>query len=129
MLINLPIMVLNFVFGKSDNGKLASTVLYAFFFSTTSGNFGDFQTEKNDMRTTMVFVTLVTDIVVLLVFTYHIFFTWQSIRRETKRLDIFRYDMNDFGVRISGISKTVKSIKHPEMKDYPVLKEILTRHI
>ena len=52
-------------------------------------------------------ITLITDISVLLVFAFNIYFLKFSIKREKERIDIKSYQLTDFGVKIGNIPKTI----------------------
>jgi hypothetical protein len=86
------------------------------FFKTTLGSFGDYQTENNEKRPKIEIITLITDITVLLVFAFNIYFLGFSIKREKERIDGENFQLSDFGVQIGNIPKTIGEKSTAEVK-------------
>ena len=115
-IINLPLLLLNANWGTSSNSERASNFFYSLFFKTTLGSFGDYQTEQNENRARIQLITLITDVTVLVVFAFNIFFLEFSIKREKERIDVGNYQLNDFGVQIGNIPGSIQKKTLAEVK-------------
>jgi hypothetical protein len=66
---------------------------------------------------------LITDALVLIIFAINIFFLEYSVRREKERIDVSYYQLNDFGVKIGNIPKSLRVHSTHEVK------LIITEHV
>ena len=48
-------------------------------------------------------ITLLTDLSVLVIYTFNVFFLEKSIKREKKRIDDINYEPGDYAVKIGNI--------------------------